>query len=291
MRFLDIKTDYAFKKVFGSEDSKERLLSFLNAVIKFPNGAKVKDLEILDPYNIPMLQGMKNTCVDVKARLDDDTLVIIEMQVVNQRNFQKRILYNAAKNYSIQLKDGKDYKLLNPVIALSVLDFVMFEETDKVVTYFKMIEKNEFIEYQDSDIELIFIELPKFKKSLEECKDILDKWIYFIKNAGSMEYIPKNMEPQIVDAFEVVNQCNMSPEEYELQEKRMDFIRVQRDIEDTGFYKGYDKGLEKGIEKGIEKGEKKAKLEMAKKLLRAGVDKKIVIETTGLTLKDIEALV
>ncbi len=120
MRFLDIKTDYAFKKVFGSEDSKDRLLSFLNSILTFSNNQKIKDLDILDPYNIPIIQGIKNIYVDVKAKLDDNTLVIIEMQVVNQRNFQKRILYNAAKNYSIQLESGKDYSLLNPIIKKKV---------------------------------------------------------------------------------------------------------------------------------------------------------------------------
>ena len=112
MRFLDMKTDYAFKKVFGSEKSKDILISFLNSIIYENTQTKIKDLTIVDPYNIPLLDGMKNSFVDVKAILDNDTKVIIEMQVVNQRNFQKRILYNAAKNYSVQLKSGQNYNLL-----------------------------------------------------------------------------------------------------------------------------------------------------------------------------------
>ncbi|MDQ5920012.1 MAG: hypothetical protein QG673_68, partial [Pseudomonadota bacterium] len=94
MKFLDIRTDFAFKKVFGSEDSKVRLISFLNSVVKFENGAQIKDLVIVDPYNIPLLKGMKDTFVDVKAVLDNDTKVIIEMQVLNHGGLEKRILYN-----------------------------------------------------------------------------------------------------------------------------------------------------------------------------------------------------
>ena len=67
MKFLDIKTDFAFKKVFGSADSKDLLISFLNATIDFENNRKIEDLTIVDPYNIPMLKGMKDTFVDVKA--------------------------------------------------------------------------------------------------------------------------------------------------------------------------------------------------------------------------------
>ncbi len=43
MRFLDVRTDYAFKKVFGSEESKDILISFLNAVIDFESGAEIRE--------------------------------------------------------------------------------------------------------------------------------------------------------------------------------------------------------------------------------------------------------
>jgi len=97
MKFLDVKTDFAFKKVFGSADSKDLLISFLNSVIEFENKQTITDLTIVDPYNIPMLKGMKDTFVDVKAQLDDGSRVIIEMQVLNYEGFEKRVLYNAAK--------------------------------------------------------------------------------------------------------------------------------------------------------------------------------------------------
>ena len=189
MQFLDVKTDYAFKKVFGSEDSKEKLMSFLNALVFQDRPRKIKDLTIVDPYNIPLLDGMKNSYVDVKAILDDNSKVIIEMQVLNHAGFEKRILYNLAKNYSVQLNKAEDYHLLNPVIALNIVDFTMFKESEKCITNFKLLEKDEFIDYSD-DIELIFIELPKFKKELDELKSLADEWIYFLKNAGSLEYIP-----------------------------------------------------------------------------------------------------
>ena len=78
MKFLDVKTDYAFKKVFGTLKNKSILVEFLNSLITFPDNRKVKNFTIVDPYNIPMLKGMKDTFVDVKAVLDNDTKVIIE---------------------------------------------------------------------------------------------------------------------------------------------------------------------------------------------------------------------
>ncbi|MEZ5480445.1 MAG: Rpn family recombination-promoting nuclease/putative transposase [Thiolinea sp.] len=69
---------------------------------------------------------MKDTYVDVKAVCANGNTVIIEMQVLNVEGFGKRILYNAAKTYSAQLGKGEKYHLLNPVIALTLTDFVMF---------------------------------------------------------------------------------------------------------------------------------------------------------------------
>jgi predicted transposase/invertase (TIGR01784 family) len=91
MDFLDVKTDFAFKRVFGSEQSKEILIDFLNAVIDFED-AGITDLTIVDPYQVPLLKGMKDSYVDVKAVLSDHRKVIIEMQVLNVEGFEKRLI-------------------------------------------------------------------------------------------------------------------------------------------------------------------------------------------------------
>ena len=320
MQFLDIKTDYAFKKVFGAEENKDILIKFLNSIIIFNDNAKIKDLAIIDPYTIPMLKGMKDSFVDVKAKLDDDSLVIIEMQVLNNEGFEKRVLYNAAKNYSIQLDKGENYHLLNPVIALNIVDFIMFKDTDKIVTNFKLLEKEEFIDYID-DIELIFIELPKFKKELNQLTSIQEQWIYFLKNAESLEFVPKEFDSSIQKALNTVNEASMSKEELELQHKRKEFISVQKlavlKADKDGFRKGLREGLEQGLEKGLEQGlekgleqgleqglekgleqgleqglaqgEKNKALEIAKNLLDV-LDNETISLKTGLSVDRIEVL-
>jgi len=69
MHFLDVKTDYAFKKVFGSEESKDILISFLNAIIYEKSDLQITDLTIVDPYNIPMIEGMKDVTIAHKRGL------------------------------------------------------------------------------------------------------------------------------------------------------------------------------------------------------------------------------
>ena len=256
--------------------SKEILLSFLNSIIYQNSSKKIQDLTIVDPYNIPMLKGMKDTFVDVKANLNDGTKVIIEMQVLNHAGFEKRVLYNAAKNYSVQLNKSEEYTLLNPVIALNIVDFNMFNESNEVITNFKLLEKKQFIDYSD-DIELIFIELPKFTKTEKELSSISEQWIYFIKNAGSLEYIPKNMNATVIQALQSVNEASMDKEELEVQHKRQEFISVQKS------------SIELAKEQGIEQGENKKAIEIAKNLLDI-LDDTTIAQKTGLSEQEIKIL-
>ena len=290
MRFLDVKTDYAFKRVFGSEGSKPVLISFLNAMLDYPSAQAIVDLTLVDPYQIPMLKGMKDTYVDVKAVLANGQHVIIEMQVLNVPGFEKRILHNAAKEYATQLLKGEDYALLNPVIALTFTDFTLFEGSPEPISRFRLLERDRFIEYSD-DVELIFVELPKFTLELEALERIQDKWIYFVKNASSLESIPEPLAsvPRIQEAFERINEAALSREELEIQFKRRDFIILQRGSLALAEKQGMEKGMEKGIEKGIEIGAQSKILELACNLLDV-LDDATIARKTGLTAAQVQQL-
>lgn len=292
MNFLDVRTDYAFKKVFGSDTSKTILISFLNALVYENTPNNIKDLTIVDPYNIPMIKGVKDTFVDVKAILKDGSKVIIEMQVLNHKGFEKRVLYNAAKNYSIQLDKRDAYHLLNPVIALSIVDFTMFQESPSVINHFKLLEKEQFIHYSD-DIELVFVELPKFTKTLENLDNIKEQWIYFLQNAGSLVTIPSHLDETIQEALSSANEANLSKEELEAQHKRKEFISIQKlailKADEEGFEKGLEKGLEQGLKQGLEQGLEQKSIEIAKNLLDI-LDNHTISLKTGLTLEVIEAM-
>jgi predicted transposase/invertase (TIGR01784 family) len=282
MNFLDIKTDFAFKKVFGSEESKDILINFLNSVITFENDHKIQSLTIVDPYNIPMLKGMKDTYVDVKAELDNNSQVIIEMQVLNHQGFEKRVLYNAAKKYSTQLKKGDKYHLLNPVIALTITDFELFPEQKELISHYKLLEKKHLIEYSD-DIELIFIELPKFTKTEKELSSIQDKWLYFIKNSGSLDYVPKNQSKEIEKAYQIANEANFSEEELDIQHRKRDWVYIQKS------------SIELALKTGKAEGKVEERNELTKqmvlKLIKENIEINTIKKVTGLTKKEIEFII
>ncbi|MEQ9671760.1 Rpn family recombination-promoting nuclease/putative transposase [Coleofasciculus sp. G2-EDA-02] len=298
MIFINPKTDFAFKKIFGSEQNPEILISFLNSLL-YGGQTRITELEIINPYLAPKIQGIKDTFLDVKAKLTDETTVIIEMQVLNLSGFEKRILYNAAKAYSIQLEPGEDYTLLNPVIALTLTDFEMFEDLPQVISNFVIKEKKVLTDYPINDLELVFVELPKFTKELDELETLADKWIYFIKRARGLEAIPETMAqvPEIRKAFEVANQANMTREELEALEQREMYIHDQRNAIKLALRRGIEQGMEKGIqvgrEQGIQEGREQgiqaSKVEIARKMLGI-VDENTISQITGLSLEEVRRL-
>ena len=278
MIFINPKTDFAFKKIFGSEQSKDILLSFLNALL-YQGNPTIKDLEILNPYLAPRIRGVKDTYLDVKAKITGDKTVIIEMQVLNVEGFEKRILYNAAKSYSLQLDAGEDYTLLNPVIALTITDFEMFENLEQMISRFILKEKEFLVDYPIYDLELVFVELPKFSKGLEELETITDKWLYFLKTARKLDTVPDKMGavPEIKKAFEIANQANLSREELEDLEQREIYIHDQRNA------------IKRALKQGREEGRRETQIEIAKQLLDV-LDEELISQKTGLSIEEIKQL-
>jgi predicted transposase/invertase (TIGR01784 family) len=295
MIFINPKIDFAFKKIFGSEDSKDILISFLNALI-YEAQPVIYDLEILNPYLAPKIRGVKDTYLDIKAKIIDSATgeqctVIIEMQVLNIEGFEKRILYNAAKSYSIQLTTGQGYELLNPVIALTITDFVMFADLPNVTSRFVLKEKDFLIDYPIYDIELIFVELTKFKKDLSELETIIDKWLFFLNNARKLQDVPTTMDtiPEIKKAFYIANQANLTVEELDAQEKSEFFIQDQHAAVTRAVKKAAKESLEQGRQEGLSEGLKQKAYEIAKNML-GSFDEQTICQVTGLTLEDLKSL-
>jgi len=278
MTFINPKTDYAFKKIFGSSDSKDILISFLNAMI-YDGNSNIQDLEIINPNLPPKISGLKDTYLDVKANLADGSIVIIEMQVLNIESFGKRVLYNAAKTYASQLQKGEGYRMLKPVIALTLTDFEMFENSDRLISRFVYKEETTNLKYPDNDMELVFVELPKFTKELSQLETLADKWIYFIKYANTLTEVPQTMDivPEIHQAFDIANQVNLSREELEDIERREMFIYDQQGA------------LLKAKREGREEAQKEVTLAIARQLLDR-LDDETISQTTGLSISEIANL-
>ena len=214
MKFVDVKNDVAFRKIFGNEKKKVILISFLNAVLGLNGHDRIKDVTLLNPFQLPRIRGEKASIIDVKAIDNKGATFIIEMQVAEPEGLEQRILYYTSKDYSAQINSGDDYPLLRPVYFIGVLNFTYFSGTN----YFSkhLIIDEETGECTFKDIQFRFIELTKFKKKADELVDIIDKWTFFIKNARKLEVIPSNTDDEgLREAYEAAAQHNWSKEEYD----------------------------------------------------------------------------
>jgi predicted transposase/invertase (TIGR01784 family) len=289
MQFINPTTDFAFKKIFGSPESADILLSFLNAVLGFKSPYRIAKVEIQDPYLAPKIKGMKDSFVDVRATDEQGKHYIIEMQVLPVKSFEQRVLYNACKKYAGQIGSGDDYRLLNDVIALTITDFIMFDHTE-MVSKFKLRDESGR-DYND-DLELIFVELPKFQKNEAELTDILDKWCYFLRYARKLTNIPVALgrEGAIEHAFTIANRAQMSEEELELQERREMFIQDQRGMMEKASEDGQAKGEIIGQAKGEAIGARKKALDAARNFKALGLGNEQIALALGLSLEEVTNL-
>ncbi len=267
MKFVDIKNDVAFRKIFGNENRKEVLISFLNAVLLLEKDNKIITVDILTPYQLPSLKGGKVTIVDVKAKDQNQKTFIVEMQVAEVDGFDKRVLYYASKSYSGQIERGDQYEKLNPTFFIGILDF----EVTKNPSY---ISRHKIVDIETNenyikDIEFNFIELPKFNKTTEELFTIVDQWVYFIKNAENLEVIPDNIKDEgLKFAYQDADKHNWTKEELEAYD-----YALMREQDDRGRFTL------------VLRREKEA---IAKKLLKLGLSLNDIVETTGLTVNQLE---
>jgi predicted transposase/invertase (TIGR01784 family) len=265
MKFVDIKNDVAFRKIFGNENRKEVLISFLNAILSLSDNKKISDVTILTPYQLPELRGGKVTIVDVKAKDQSGKTYIIEMQIAQVDGFHKRVLYYASKSYATQINRGDDYENLMPTFFIGILDFIATENKNFLSRH--IVKDADTGEHFIKDIEFNFIELPKFNKTAKELSSIIDQWVFFIKNAESLELVPDNIEDNgLKVAYEEANKHNWTSEELEAYDKV--FMREQD-----------DRGRITFVQK-----------QFAKKLIKLGLPNEEIKEDTGLTIEQIEQL-
>ncbi len=277
MKFVDVKNDVAFRKIFGNENRKEVLISFLNAVLMMGAEHLIVDVEILSPYQLPELATGKVTIVDIKAKDQTGKSYIVEMQVAHVEGFDKRVLYYASKSYSSQIDRGELYSKLNPVFFIGILSFEVTQNP-----YFISRHKITDVETGENllkDIEFNFIELPKFNKQESELSTIIDQWVYFIKNAKNLEVIPESVQDEgLKKAYKDADMHNWTKQELEAYDKI--FMREQDDRGRITF----------AVKKAVKEAVKDDRRQIAINFLKLGLSVEDTAKGTGLTIDEVQKL-
>nr|WP_293556891.1 Rpn family recombination-promoting nuclease/putative transposase [Prevotella sp.] len=289
-RFIDPRVDWAFKRIFGSEDTKECLITFLNGL--FEDELVIKDVTFAKTEKLGLRPDDRGVVFDVYCVTNEGKHVIVEMQKKEQEYFADRALYYTARAIVQQGVRGIwDYHLA-PVYTVCFMDFVsdspVLKEfrTDLVLTDLQTRQR------VSDRMRIVYLQLPLFDKHTEaECMDIFDCWIYIVKNMNMFEQMPFSEKyPVFRKLAEIGDLRKLSREELELYDED---IKNMRDIYATRKFdekRGMEIGMAKGMEKGIAKGMEKEKLATAHRLLSMGLSDEQVSTVTELPLEEIQKL-
>jgi len=281
MKFVNPRNDVAFKKIFGNEEHKEILISFLNAVLDLTGDKEIQEIELLNPYQAPRLESLKYTLLDVRAKDKRGVTFIVEMQVSHAEGLRKRFTYYTSKAYVSQIERGQDYPKLNQVIFIGILDFNEFD-TGHYLTRIQLLNTQTY-QQELKDLEFNFIELPKFTKKEEELDTILEKWIFFLKHADELDVIPDSADTVALrHAYDIANQFSWTKEELEVY----DYWGIKEQDERGAV----QYALRTGTQQGIQQGETRKALETAHKMLADGLDMALIVKYTGLCAEEITTL-
>lgn len=267
---INPKVDFAFKKLFGSEENKELLISFINSVLS--EEEQIKDITLKNPYNLADYIKGKMSILDIKAVDNNGAWYDIEMQLAEQGYYDKRAFYYWAKVYTEQIESGDDYDILKKTIGINILDFNYISEKDyhNVYKVYNEKTKNEL-----SDLfQMHFIELNKFNKGIGEVKTALDRWVTFLNRAYEYDKnkLPEELakDESIKKAVEKLDIMYLDGEEREIYENDLKRLRIQK----------------AEIKTAEEKGEYNKAIEIARNLLDV-LDVETIAAKTGLDMEEI----
>ncbi len=297
-RYLDPKNDLVFKKIFG--EHPDLLMDFLNALLPLPDDGLVESLEYLPPEQVPATPlSYRRSIVDVKCRDLQGRTFIVEMQMFWTPAFQQRMLFSASQAYVQQIRPGRDYRLLQPVYALGLINDVFDNETADWYHHYKIVNIDKPTR-EIKGLQFVFVEIPKFKPETSRDKKIRLLWLRFLKEIDQGEFEPPPellAYPPTRDALEISREAGFTEAELFAYQEYLDAIRVDVTLmaertalaEERGWAKGQAEGRAKGLEEGREEGAFAAKQAIARNLLDM-LDDATIAAKTGLTVEDVARL-
>lgn len=220
MKRLKPLNDVVFKKIFGEKVDKELLISFLNAILN----SEVTDIEIQEEKLSLDSVDDKLGILDLKATLQSGEKVNIEVQQLNQYNMIKRTLFYWSKLYNENFKAKADYNQLTKTITINILGFSLFHRESFYSSYH--VYEDRTLERLNDDLEIHFIELPKFKQMEKNLHNPLHRWLLFLVEDGNSNVLEEiiMMDNVIKQADEKLIRLSSDPETrrlYELREKQI----------------------------------------------------------------------
>jgi predicted transposase/invertase (TIGR01784 family) len=272
-KYINPFTDYGFKRLFGEEANKDLLMDFLNELLREEQG-EIKNITFLKTEQLGSTEVDRKAIFDLYCENEKGEKFIVELQKTKQDFFKDRALYYSTFPIQEQAKKGTLWNFeLKAVYTIAILDFVFEEDkkdTDKYKYFVKLsdIETNKI--FYDK-LTFVYLEMPKFKKSLEEIETHFEKWLYVLRHLNELDKIPAKLTERVFKKlFDVAEIAKFNREQLMAYE---DSMKYYRDIKNS-----------------LDTAKQDTRREIAKNLLGMGLPVESIVMATGLTVQDIESL-
>ena len=279
-RYISLLTDFGFKRIFGTDPNKELLINFLNSL--FDGEEVIKDVKYLNSENVGDVYTERKAIFDVYCENEKGEKFRVEMQNAYQTYFKDRSLFYSTFPIREQAPKGSDWNFcLKKVYVVALLNYKMsdeaFDSSDTIHTIALMDTKTNKV--FNTKLMFKYVEVGRFDKTDEELTSLSDKWMYVLKNLSRLDNRPAALREKIFSKlFAAASVARFTPTELREYE---DSLKAYRDIKNS---------LDTAKEEGREEGREQRNIEIAKKMLAAGMDIDIIINMTDLSKDEIEKL-
>ena len=293
-KYVDILSLGGFNAFFGDENNKSAVMTIINELL--PKSRRVVDIEYMPTEHPgPVIGYNKDFRYDFMCRDESGAVFIVELQKYFEAGWFRRCVSYASRAYERQNKKGEDYAEIPPVYLIGLMGVPIDHPDqefwrDRYVSEYTFREK-ESHDLLDETIVIIFAELVNFNKTEDECVTRQDRMLYILKNSGKLLAPPSWSEQEKYnDIFRACNIDDFSKDKREKYNKTMQDEKRLRGQIAAAREMGEAAGREIGREEGREEGEKLKAIQIAKKMLAAGMDVETVAELTGMPTDCIKSI-
>ena len=290
-RYVNFYTDFAFKKLFGTEVNKDLLISFLNALLS--GEEEIKDLTYLNTEHLGEHEEERKAVFDVYCVNEKGERFLVEMQKAEQRFFKDRSVYYSTFPIREQGPKGNWNYELKAVYTIGILNF-SFDDSDPNYYHHevKLVDMKTMKVFYDK-LTYIYLEMPKFRKTENELENLFEKWLYAISHLPALMERPKALREAVFEKFFRVAEiaCFTQQERvaYEGSLKNYrDWYSIAETAECRGWERGHSRGLSEGRAEGRAEGRNEEKRLIAENMIKMGMTVDDVCRITGLSMEEVE---
>ena len=225
---IPMTNDYQFRALM---QMNEKVLRALVGALLHLEEQEIISIEIKNAIELGTYIEDKDFILDLKVLLNNQTIVNLELQVVNEHNWPERSMLYLCRTFD-NVNSGDDYLNVTPAIQIGLLDFELFEGRKEFYSSYMLMNTKTHELYSDK-LRINVMELRKNGIATDEDKKWkLDKWAQFFKSR-TWEGIAMlaNDLPVLNEAAETVYHISLDDKIRERCEAREDFFRRQKTTE------------------------------------------------------------